>query len=306
MRIPFITYAKLWVVIGALVVAASVVAVAVWQLKPGIDFTGGSLMEITFSQNRPDVSALAQVLVKNQVTDPVLQNSGDAGFIIRSGNLDETQHQQVLAALKKTFEIQDTKLREERFETIGPAISSQLKQRSIWGVILVNISIILYLAYAFRRVARPVSSWIYGLLAIVALFHDVLIVLGVFAVLGHFRGVEVDTAFVVAVLTVLGFSVNDTIVVYDRIRENLLRRTATDFATMVNNGLNDTLARSLNTTFTAVLPLLALFFFGGATVHYFVLALLVGMVSGAYSSIFIASPLLVLIEQWQRSRRATA
>jgi preprotein translocase subunit SecF len=165
---------------------------------------------------------------------------------------------------------------------------------------LVSLGIIAYVAYAFRKVSRPVASWKYGLLAIIALIHDLLLVMGVFAVLGHYFGTEVDTAFVVALLTVLGYSVNDTIVVFDRVRENLLRHREEDFGTTVNAGLNQTLMRSINTTLTTLFPLFTLYFLGGQTIHSFVLALLIGIASGAYSSIFIASPLLAMVEKWQK------
>jgi len=175
-----------------------------------------------------------------------------------------------------------------------------LRTRALWAIILVNLGIIIYITYAFRKVSRPVPSWKYGALAILALVHDILLVMGVFAVLGHFYGVEVDTAFVVALLIVLGFSVHDSIVVYDRVRENLLRHSNDGFPETINNGLNQTLMRSINTTLTVILTLLALFFWGGTTIHYFVLALLIGFVTGAYSSIFIATPMLVIAEKWQR------
>jgi len=201
--------------------------------------------------------------------------------------------------LRDKYQKDSSMVKEDRFETIGAAVSDQLRRRAVWAIILVNLGIILYVAYAFRKVSKPIASWKYGALAIVALFHDVLLVIGVFSVLGHFMGVEVETDFVVALLTVLGYSVTDTIVVYDRIRENLLHHSAENFAEVVNLGLNETLMRSINTTLTVLLPLFALFFLGGATIHAFALALLIGMASGAYSSIFIASPLLVLVERWQ-------
>ena len=178
-----------------------------------------------------------------------------------------------------------------------------MRQRALWAIILVNLGIIIYIGYAFRKVSQPIASWKYGALAIVALVHDLLVVLGVFAVLGHFQGIEVDIGFVVALLTVLGFSVHDTIVVYDRTRENLFNRGhKQSFAEIVNDGLNQTLMRSINTTMTTLLSLLALYFFGGPSIHNFALALLVGIASGAYSSLFVASPLLVLVEEWQRKK----
>ncbi len=297
MNIPFIKYSKLWLTIGSLTVIICLVILVLWRLKPGIDFTGGSLLEISFSTTAPTVQAIEQQLGHKEA---IIQRTGDKGMIIRTRFLTEEEHQAMLQKLRSSFSSTDSSVREERFETIGGAVSNQLRQRAFWSVIMVSLGIILYLTYAFRKVSRPVVSWKYGLMAVIAMIHDIILVLGVFAVLGHFWGVEVDIAFVVALLTVLGYSVNDTIVVYDRIRENLLHRSANDFAGVVNNGLNETLTRSLNTTLTVLLPLFALYFVGGSTVHYFALALLIGMASGAYSSIFIASPLLVMAERWQR------
>jgi preprotein translocase subunit SecF len=214
--------------------------------------------------------------------------------MIRTSALGQETHQNILDELSKTFGHDGNVVSEAQFQMIGPVISQQLKNRAIWAVILVSLGIIAYLAYAFRAVSRPVASWKYGLMAVIAMIHDIALVLGVFALLGHYRGVEIDIPFVVAILTVLGFSINDTIVVYDRIRENLTRHSADSFGDVVNNGLNETLARSINTTLTVLFPLFALFFIGGSTLHNFTLALLIGMASGAYSSIFIASPLLVL------------
>lgn len=300
MNIPFIKYSKVWVTFSAVVAVACLALVVIWGLKPGIDFTGGSLLEVSFSAERPVPASFQAALDKLELKNSVVQQSGDKSIIVRTAFLTEDQHQLVLKELRTQFQTDKNKMHEERFETIGSSVSSQLRQRAWWAIILVNLGIIAYVAYAFRKVSRPVASWKYGLLAIIALIHDVLLVMGVFAVLGHYWGVEIDIAFVVALLTVLGYSVNDTIVVFDRVRENLLRRGGEDFGAVVNIGLNQTLMRSINTTLTTLLPLFALYFFGGATIHYFVLALLIGIASGAYSSIFIASPLLALVERWQR------
>ncbi len=300
MKFPFIRYTKVWLTIASATVVICLAMVIGWGLKPGIDFTGGSLMELTFSKNRPDVAPMQKIFEDLGEKDTIIQKSGDNKMLVRTGFLQEDQHQKALKAVKTAFEKDGATVREDSFETIGAVVSQQLRQRSIWAISLVCLSIILYLAYAFRKVSKPIASWKYGLLAVVALVHDVILVLGVFAALGHFFGVEVDIAFVVAILTVLGYSVNDTIVVYDRIRENLQRHSSPDFGEVVNNGLNDTLARSINTTLTVLLPLFALYFIGGPTIHNFALALLIGMASGAYSSIFIASPLLVVAERLQR------
>lgn len=304
MTIPFVKYAKVWYTISVLTVVAAVVALAVWGLKLGIDFTGGSLLELSFSQNRPEVAEMQGVLSGMGLKEDIIQASGDTKFIIRTSFLPEDKHQALLKKLNDSFGKDGNSVREERFETIGATVSDQLRSKAIKAIFFVNLSIILYVAYAFRKVSRPIASWKYGIIAIVALVHDILVVVGCFAVLGHFFGIEIGIDFVVALLTVLGYSVTDTIVVYDRIRENLLHHSGVTFAEMVNNGLNETLMRSINTTLTVLLPLAALFYLGGSTIHNFALALLIGMTSGAYSSIFIASPLLVLVEKWQRSKVA--
>jgi len=274
-------------------------------LKLGIDFTGGSLLEVSFAKNVPASGDVQKTFDSLGLNNAVIQKVGDKGLLVRMNYLTEDEHQNVLKTLRDKFQTSDNLMREENFQTIGSAISNQLRTKAIWAIILVNLGIILYVAYAFRKVSRPVASWKYGVLAIVALIHDVLLVVGVFVLLGKFRGVEIDIGFVVALLTVLGYSVTDTIVVYDRIRENLTHHSAQDFGEMVNMGLNQTLMRSINTTLITLLPLFALYFLGGTTIHNFALALLIGIASGAYSSIFIASPLLVLSYKWQfRAQKA--
>lgn len=301
MTIPFVKYSKFWLFVSAGLAVLGIAAIATWGLKWGIDFTGGSLMELTFTGARPENTAVVEVLDKAGVSNALVQKSGDNGLIIRTATMTEESHQKALATIKKEFATKDNVINEPSFEMIGPSVSQQLRQRSLWAIILVCLGIMAYIAYAFRAVTRPVPSWKYGTLAIIAMLHDVIIVIGIFAVLGHFAGVEVDTTFVVAVLTILGFSVHDTIVVYDRIREKLLHRgTSQSLEEIVDAGLNQTLGRSINTTVTVMITLFAMFFFGGASIHNFVLALLVGFVAGAYSSIFIASPLLVYVERWQR------
>ncbi len=302
-NIPFIKYSKVWLVISGVIAVICVVLLALWGLKPGIDFTGGSLMELSFT-NRPESVEIQKVFDGFGLKNTSIQKTGANGVILRTNFLSEEEHQLVLNEVTSKLQTPDNQVHENSFQTIGASISSQLKTKAIWAIIFVNLGIIGYVAYAFRKVSRPVASWKYGVLGIVALLHDVLLVLGVFAVLGRFWAVEVDAAFVVAILTVLGYSVNDTIVVYDRIRENLQRHGGENFAEVVNAGLNQTLMRSINTTLKTLLPLIALFFIGGASIHYFVLALLIGIASGAYSSIFIASPLLVVAYNWQERRRA--
>ncbi len=304
MNIPFIKYTKVWVTISALTVITCITLFIFLGLKLGIDFTGGSLLELTFSKNVPAIEDMQKSMTDLNQQNAVVQKVGDNGYIIRTEFLNEDQHQFILSNLRAEYQTADNQIREENFQTVGSAISSQLRQRAIIAIILVNLGIIIYVAYAFRGISRPVASWKYGVLAIVALIHDIMLVVGIFALLGHFKGIEIDIGFVVALLTVLGYSITDTIVVYDRIRENLTHHSAQNFAEMVNMGLNQTLMRSINTTFITLLPLLALYFLGGSTVHNFALALLIGIASGAYSSIFIASPLLVLAQNWRIGKKA--
>lgn len=279
---------------SAFLVGVSVILLAVYGLKPGIDFTGGSLIEFEFQGERPTNQELAEVLkdYKSVVVQPIDQK----GALVKMQFVNEEEHKDILDKVRISFETEENRVLEQRFETIGPVISSQLKDRSIYLFLTVIVTIVLYVAYAFRKVSRPVQSWKYGISAIIALVHDVTITLGVFALLGRFLGVEVDIAFVVALITILGYSVNDTIVVFDRVRENLIKKGSDKFVEAVNEGVSQTVARSINTSLTTLLVLVALFLFGGDSIHYFSLALIVGIAFGTYSSIFLAAPLLVT---WQ-------
>lgn len=302
-QIPFIKFSKLWLSIGAITVLACLILLGRFGLKPGIDFTGGSLIEFSFSKTRPSQEVVVSTLASLGSADAIVQKSGDNKYIVRLRFLNEEEHQALLKNLQTKLATPDNTLTEDTFQTIGAAVSAQLRTRAVWAVIFVSLGIVLYMAYAFRKVSRPVQSWKYGLAAIVAMVHDIVLVLGIFALLGHYGGIEIGIAFVVALLTVLGYSVNDTIVVFDRIRENLMHRGTSSYGDTVNAGINETIMRSLNTTFSTLLPLFALYFMGGSTVHYFALALLIGMASGAYSSIFIASPLLAMAERWGRTSK---
>jgi len=210
-------------------------------------------------------------------------------------DISEDTHQEVLQKLKENNEVE-----EKRFEAIGPAIGSELKKTTKIVIIFSLLAIVLYIAFAFRKISRPVKSWQYGIAALLALFHDVLIPLGVFSVLGKIYGIQITIPVVVALLTVLGYSINDTVVVFDRIRENLWKITGLSFEETVNKSLNQTLVRSINTSLTSLFVLAAIFFFGGETLRYFSLVLIIGVLCGVYSSIFIASPLLVSWSKWRK------
>lgn len=300
---PIIAKRRIPFAISSLLVIASFVLLFTIGLKPGLDFTGGTLLNFNFTGSRPDVAQVQQSLAPLNLGSSVLQQTGDKGYLLKTQFITEEQHQAILKNLRQSFEKGDNKVLEEGIETIGPSVSSELKSQASKTGFAVVIGIVLYIAYSFRKVSRPIASWKFGVAAVVALVHDVIITVGIFVLLGKYKAVEVDIPFVVAMLTILGYSVNDTIVVFDRIREKLIRSSSKVFAETVNIAVNETIARSINTSLTVMLTLLALFFFGGSSIHYFALALIIGVFFGTYSSIFVASSLLVSWEAWERKRR---
>ncbi len=296
--INFIGRSKIWISISAIIAATGIVALFLWGLNLSIDFTGGSLVEIIFDSNRPEMSKVSTLIQEAGIANAQLQPAGDAGYIIRSGTITEDQHQNILTKLKEG--LPENQFREDRFESIGPIIGNELKMKSIWSIIIVLLAIIAYIAYAFRKVSKPVASWMYGVAAIIALIHDLIIVVGLYAIISHYTGWGVDSLFITALLTILGFSVHDTIVTFDRTRETLRRADIDEFDAVVNTSINATLSRSINTSLTTLLVLLAIFFFGGETIKHFIATLIIGIIIGTYSSIFIASPILVF---WNRRRK---
>ena len=287
-----IKHRKIWYAFSLLIIIASLFSIFKFGLKQGIDFTGGALLEVEYAV-KPDISVVRQKIEGLSLGNAVVQPSGEKNIIIRTRDLSEGEHQKVLSAV-----LSDGQGKEIRFDSIGPVIGKELKKKSVTAMILVIVMIILYIAFAFRKVSQPVNSFYYGLMAVVALIHDVTLPAGVFAILGHYYGVEVDTLFVTALLTVLGFSVHDTIVVFDRIRENLRNNgNKNNFETVVGASVKQTIGRSINTSLTVILVLLAIFFLGGESTKYFSLALLIGVAIGTYSSIFLASPLLVTLQK---------
>lgn len=290
---------NIWLTISGLLFAAAVVALALWGFKFGIDFTGGSLMEARFINSRPDVEETQKSLADLNLGSLIVQPVGEKDMALRFQETREEKHQEVLQRLGELTG-QGNAVEELRFDSVGPSIGAELKRKSVYAVFFVLIAIVLYISWAFRKVSKPVTSWKYGLAALVAMFHDVIITLGVFSVLGKFYGVEINASFVAAVLTVVGYSVHDTIVVFDRTRENLPKSNE-DFGGTVNMSLNQTLVRSINTSLTAILALLAIIIFGGASIRVFASALAIGIFIGTYSSIFVASPLLVVWEKWKKN-----
>jgi preprotein translocase subunit SecF len=294
-----VKYKKIFLGISALFVVGSLFSILFFGIRPGIDFTGGSLLEVEYSDatSRPDVSLIKDALGKIGFSDALVQSTGENGFIVRTKNLSEIDH----ATILETISFGGSKqLAEKRFTSIGPVMGNELRAKAWASILAVILAIVLFITFAFRKVSYPVASSRYGMVAIVALVHDVIVPTGALALLGHFYGVEADVLFVTALLTILGFSIHDTIVVFDRIRENLKLKVSSNFSEVVGISLRQTFARSINTSLTVVLTLSMLLYIGPASTHNFSLILLIGIIAGTYSSIFLAPPLLVLVEEIQR------
>ncbi len=301
-KISFQRFQNFFFVIPAVAVALSIVAIVVLGLKPGIDLAGGSLLEVSYPTERPEAGQVEEKVSALGYGEIRVQASGEQSLILRQRVLTQEEKNaldETLASFGENTEVQ--------YNSVGPAIGEEMVQKAWWAIVLVSISIILFIAFAFRHVSEPVSSWKYGLVAIVTLLHDILIPTGLFAFLGYMNGAEVGALFIVALLTILGISINDTIVVFDRIRENLRlneeNRRKEIFADVVWRSIVQTLARSVNTSVTVVIMLAALFVWGPVATKDFSLTLIVGMVAGTYSSILLAAPLLVYIERWDASHK---
>ncbi len=300
---------KIWFLISALLLVPGIVSLLVWQLKLGIDFKGGSLTEFSLTQ-----SGDAKVLVEqgsgvikksyeaNGVGDIQIQTntpkSDEIRFFVKSPNLDEAKHRDIVRRLEENH----PKLSQLSFETIDPQVGADVTRKAMWAIVIASLVIIIYIALSFRGVPKPTSSWQFGVFAVIALLHDVLFIIGFYSLMGHFVGWEVKSEFVTAALTVMGFSVHDTIVVFDRLRENLKRFPASSFRQVANMSVAQTMSRSLNTSLTVILVLLAVVLLGGETIRPFATTLLVGIAVGTYSSIFVATPLL---DWWQETKFKT-
>ncbi len=299
-----VKYRKIFYAFSGILVILSIASMFVWGFNLGIDFKGGSVLEVSFASSTPSLDAANASLSATGVKDIVGSNyslvpTGNSGFILRTTNITPAQKTVVENALSQNGKYV---MEEKQFDSIGPLLGQESKNKALISISLVLLAIVLFIAFAFRKVSRPVSSWVYGLVAVIALIHDVVIPTGVFVVLGHFKGFEMDTLFVTALLVILGFSIHDTIVVFDRVRENLRHdmNHKKPFEQIVGESISQTFTRSINTSLTVLLSLLVLYFVGSQATHNFVLALLVGITLGTYSSIFIGSPLLVTIAKWTK------
>jgi preprotein translocase subunit SecF len=292
----FVGWRKRWFALSLVLIVASIVALLVYGLQFSVDFTGGSLMELEFPNGAPATQDVTDALTSVESVS-VQSADGNAKLVIRSGVQDEAEHQATLTTLAERFGA----FTELRFDSIGPTVGNELRRSSLIGVAVTLLLIGLYISWAFRKVSDPIASWKYGLITVLCAAHDVIIPLGAFAVLGHFFHWEVGSGFVAAVLTILGYSISDTVVVFDRTRENLSHRTGEAFPTVVEKSIRQTFVRSVNTSMTTLLALTAIFFFGGESTQPFALALIIGIAVGTYSSIFFASPALVAWEEWRKT-----
>ena len=291
---------KYFFILPGVLSLAAVIALGVWGLRPGIDLSGGSLLQVTYTAARPPIEQMQAIVKPLNLGEVRIQPANEQSYIIRTRALSNDEHTQVVAVLGGLGS-----MKEDQFTTVGPTIGSELLQKAWIAIVLVVLCTIIFIAFAFRGVSKPVQSWKYGIVAIITLLHDILVPAGLFAVLGHFVGAEVDALFIVALLTILGISINDTIVVFDRIRENLRindeRGKREEFEEVVGRSITQTIARSINTSMTVIIVLAALYFMGPAATKYFSLTLIIGMIAGTYSSIFLASPLLVVWQKWSAS-----
>lgn len=301
-----VKYKTLFFILSGLLILGSLWSFRHYGLKLGTDFTGGSILEVGYPANRPSADQVRAALAPLNLGSVSVQLASDQDVILRLKTLTETEHQAVLQTLLGTMTTTTATTAtsaapvEKRFSAIGPAVGAELARKGLIALGLVILLIILFIAFAFRQVSRPVSSWKYGVAAFIALLHDLIIPIGVFSYLGATRGYEVDALFLTGLLTILGLSIHDTIVVFDRIRENLKKRVASDFGEIVGQSLSETFTRSLNTSLTIIFVLVILFLYGAAATKGFTLLMAVGVLVGTYSSIFIASPLLVVWEKLAR------
>ena len=295
-----VKYQKLWLWVAVVLTAVSLAAIFGFGYRLGIDFAGGSQLEISVAEVKPEVlqgasleTVIAEEYLQATGQETVAQVSGENRYLLKSKFVENAQKNAFIDSLRDVA----TTVEELRFESVSPVIGGEIVRKAIFAVILAIVLILLYLAYAFRRVPRPTSSWQFGIATIVALAHDVIVVLGAYAVLGHYFGAEVDSMFMTALLTLMGFSVHDSIVTFDRLRENLIKYGGDNLPARLNDSIAETIVRSINTSFTVALVLLAMVLMGGETIFFFSLTLLIGVVVGTYSSIFVASMVLLLMQK---------
>lgn len=290
MQINFIKYDKIYFFISGILIVGSLACLAVFGLNPGNDFTGGSILEIEYQNDRPSNQEIRDTLNGLDLGDFNVQPAGEKGLILKMKDISEDTHQQIIKKLSEGKEI-----KELRFESIGPVVGQELKSKTMNIVIFSLLAMLVYIAVAFNQLSWPAKSWQYAIATLFILFNDILLPLGVFSILGKFYGIQITIPIIAALLTIIGYAINNVVVVYDRLRENVLktRRREETFEDIANKSINQTLSRQINTSLTTLLPLFFIFFMGGETLKYFALTLILGILSGLYSSIFLACPILV-------------
>lgn len=297
MKIDLVKYKAVFLGISLLMVLASAFAIYSFGFKLGIDFTGGSLWQLKIADtDSPNVRNFFEEDLKHEVSSVSYDESTDT-YAVTFNEITDEERQADLAALQAEF----SNVEDVEFLSISPSVSEEIKSRAMYAIVFVLLGISLYIAFVFRKVSKPISSWKYGVITLLTLLHDVVVPAGVFAYLSYRLDITIDTNFIVALLVVMGFSVHDTIVVFDRIREHLLKSRSRNLGEIVNTSVNETLRRSINTSLTLIIVLVSLFFLGPLSLKFFVLAMLIGTVVGTYSSIFVASPLLVLVQKFSRN-----
>lgn len=297
MSINFLKYSKIYFIFSGIFIIGSLVCLFVFGLKPGIDFTGGTILEIEYKTERPSNQTIRDGLRDFNLGEYSVQPTAEMGVILRVKDISEEIHQKIIQKLSE-----NQKLEELRFESIGPLIGKELKEKTKKVIIFSLLAIVLYIAFAFRNLRHPVKSWQYGISSLFILVHDILIPLGIFSILGKYYNIQITIPVVAAFLTIIGYAINNVVVVYDRLRENILKtqRLAEEFEKVANQAINQTLSRQINTSLTTLFPLIFIFFLGGETLKYFSLTLVFGIIFGLYSSIFLAIPILISWLKWRK------
>ncbi|MFH1769650.1 MAG: protein translocase subunit SecF [Parcubacteria group bacterium] len=293
---------KIMFSVSVAMVIVSLVILILFGLKLGIDFQGGSIIEAEFVNEISDIDIeeiKSVVLEFPGISDLSINTAGERGIILKMAKIDNETASALVSDLSQKF----GELNLDRFDSIEASIGKELREKSIIAIIVLLIAIVIYISLVFRKMSSVLSPWSMGIAAIIALAHDIIIPIGIFAILSNFFGIEIGSIYVAALLAILGYSVSDTIVVFDRTRENILKSSKhEDFGGIVHKSILQTLTRSINTTLTTILSLIAIFFFGGENIKYFALAIIIGISLGAYSSIFVASPLLVWFRREKRKK----
>lgn len=298
------TFAKHYtkfLILPAVLSLVALAALLLWGLRPSIDLSGGSLLQVSYPSGRPAVEQVQAVTSTLGLGGVRVQASGADGYMLSARTLSTDEKNTLESALATLGSVQ-----EQQFSSVGPSIGAETLHKGLFAIVLVSLTILCFIAFAFRQVSEPVASWKYGVITIVSLVHDILLPAGIFAALGHFVGAQVDSLFIVALLTILGVSINDKIVVFDRIRENLRMSRREALPDVVNRSINQTLSRTVLTSGLTFVTVLSLYVFGGQVLRGFSFALVVGIIIGTYSSIAVAAPMLVAWQEWRAGREKNA